>query len=61
MTHSKVDQALKIAIGGLLVALAFLIVYTMQEHIVDVGDRAPNFTVTTDRGQRVKLEFRRIG
>jgi cytochrome c biogenesis protein CcmG/thiol:disulfide interchange protein DsbE len=53
MTHSKVDQAIKIALGGLMVALAFLIVYTMQEHIVDVGDSAPNFTVTTENGQRM--------
>ncbi|HYL35451.1 MAG TPA: TlpA disulfide reductase family protein [Bryobacteraceae bacterium] len=53
MTHSRVDQALKIAIGGLLAALGFLIAYTMQEHIVDVGDHAPNFTIITDRGQRI--------
>jgi cytochrome c biogenesis protein CcmG, thiol:disulfide interchange protein DsbE len=55
MTHSKVDQALKVVIGGLLVALAFLIVYSMQDHIVDVGDHAPNFSVTGDAGQKVSL------
>jgi cytochrome c biogenesis protein CcmG/thiol:disulfide interchange protein DsbE len=53
MTHSKVDQALKIVIGGLLAALAFLIVYSMQEHIVEAGDHAPNFVVTTQNGQRI--------
>jgi cytochrome c biogenesis protein CcmG, thiol:disulfide interchange protein DsbE len=54
MTHSKVDQVLKIAIGGGLVALAALVVYTMQEHIVDVGDSAPNFTITADNGQKIR-------
>ena len=53
MTHSKVDQGLKLAIGGLLVALAALIVYTMQDHVVDVGDHAPSFTVTADNGKRI--------
>ena len=53
MTHSKVDQALKLTTGALLVALAALIVYTMQEHVVDVGDHAPNFTITADNGKRI--------
>jgi cytochrome c biogenesis protein CcmG/thiol:disulfide interchange protein DsbE len=59
MTHSKVDQMLKVAIGGLLVALAALIVYTMQDHVVGVGDRAPNFTITTADGKTVSpADFR---
>jgi len=53
MTHSKVDQALKIAIGALLALLAFVIVYTMQDHITEVGDRAPNFAVITNRGTTI--------
>lgn len=53
MTHSKVDQLIKVAIGALTAALAFVIIYTMQEHIVQEGDRAPNFTITTDNGKRV--------
>jgi cytochrome c biogenesis protein CcmG/thiol:disulfide interchange protein DsbE len=55
MAHSKVDQALKIGIVGMLAALAFVIVNTMGEHVVQVGDRAPNFTVTTDTGKRIAL------
>ena len=51
--HSKVDQGLKIAIGALLAALGFVIVWSMQEHIVGVGDSAPSFTVTTDSGARI--------
>ena len=38
MTHSKVDLAIKMGIAVLLVALGFLIVWSMQEHIVKVGD-----------------------
>jgi thiol-disulfide isomerase/thioredoxin len=53
MTHSKVDQAIRIGIGALTVALAFVIVYTMQEHIVQGGDRAPNFNITTDSGKQI--------
>ena len=53
MTHSKVDQGLKLTIGGLLVALAALIVYSMQDHVVGVGDQAPNFTITTNSGKTV--------
>lgn len=55
MAHSKVDQALKIGIGVGLAALGFLIVNTMNAHVVKVGDRAPNFTVTTDTGKQISL------
>lgn len=53
MTYSKVDQALKVAIGVLLAALGFVIVYTMQDHITEVGDKAPAFHITTDRGATI--------
>jgi cytochrome c biogenesis protein CcmG, thiol:disulfide interchange protein DsbE len=52
-THSKVDQALKVTIGALLAALAFVVVYTMKDHITQQGDQAPNFSVTTDRGAAI--------
>src|SRR5258708_13469776 len=52
MTQTKVDQAIKGAIGVLLVALAFVIVYTMQDHIVVAGDTAPNFKLTADNGKQ---------
>jgi peroxiredoxin len=51
MAHSKVDQALKVAIGAGLLALGYLIVSTIQVHVVAEGERAPNFQVTTDKGQ----------
>jgi peroxiredoxin len=51
MTHSKVDLVIKGTIGALLAALAFVIVWSMQEHIVGVGDTAPNFSITTTAGE----------
>ncbi|HEV2687064.1 MAG TPA: TlpA disulfide reductase family protein [Bryobacteraceae bacterium] len=53
MTHNKLDQGLKFAIAGLLGVLAWVIVYSMQEHIVGVGDTAPNFTVRADNGMQI--------
>ncbi|MBV9769163.1 MAG: TlpA family protein disulfide reductase [Bryobacterales bacterium] len=53
MTHSKVDLAIKGSIGALLIALAFVIVWSMQEHIVGAGDTAPNFTITTSSGDQI--------
>jgi len=56
MDHRKVDAWIKIAIGVLLIALAWVIVNTMREHIVEVGDTAPSFTVTAENGTRVSLD-----
>lgn len=55
MTHSKVDQAIKVTIGALLVALAFVIVHTIAEHVVETGDKAPNFSINAENGQRLSL------
>jgi len=56
MTHSKVDLAIKGAIGALLVALAAVIVWSMQQHVVQVGDKAKDFTLTADNGTQVALK-----
>jgi cytochrome c biogenesis protein CcmG, thiol:disulfide interchange protein DsbE len=58
MSHSKahsakVDLAIKGAIGALLVALALVIVWSMEEHIAGVGDKAPNFAITTTAGEKI--------
>ena len=53
MNQSRVDQTIKLSIGILLVALAWVIVRTMQEPIVDAGDTAPKFTVTADSGIKI--------
>jgi cytochrome c biogenesis protein CcmG, thiol:disulfide interchange protein DsbE len=56
MTHSKVDLAIKGTIAALLVALAAVIVWSMQPHVVQVGDQAKNFTLTADNGQQISLK-----
>ncbi len=53
MAHSKVDQAIKVAIGAGLVALAFVVANAVQTHIVGVGDSAPGFRITTDKGLQI--------
>lgn len=53
MSHSKVDLAIKGVIAALLVALAFVVVWSMQDHIVQAGDTAPNFTITTTAGDTI--------
>jgi cytochrome c biogenesis protein CcmG, thiol:disulfide interchange protein DsbE len=53
MTHSKVDLAIKGTIAALLIALGFVVVWSMEEHIVGVGDTAPNFSITTSAGDTV--------
>jgi len=53
MAKNKVDQAIKVIIGALLVVLAGVVVYTMQDHIVQVGDKAPDFTITTSSGATI--------
>ncbi len=52
MNQTRVDQAIKAAIAVLLMALAWVIVYTMQDHIVVAGDTAPNFTLTAENGKQ---------
>ncbi|HLK19954.1 MAG TPA: TlpA disulfide reductase family protein [Bryobacteraceae bacterium] len=48
--RNKIDLAIKAATGVLLVVLALVIVYSVQDHVVGVGDTAPNFRVKTEKG-----------
>jgi cytochrome c biogenesis protein CcmG/thiol:disulfide interchange protein DsbE len=50
MKRNRIDLAIKAATAVLLVALALVIVYSVQDHVVSVGDSAPNFRVKTDGG-----------
>jgi peroxiredoxin len=47
------NNAIRIAIGGLFCVLAWVIYNSMEERIVDVGDVAPSFALTTDSGLRI--------
>lgn len=54
MTKTKTDLAIKVLIGFLLVALVVVIAGTLNERVVKAGDTAPDFTITTDRGQKIR-------
>ena len=56
MQRSKTDQFLKAGIAVLLGVLTFVIYDSIHERIVQVGDTAPEFTVTTDTGRTVSRE-----
>ena len=53
MINSRTDTAIKLTIGVLLCALAWVIFGSMRERVIDVGDTAPEFAVTTDRGLKI--------
>lgn len=51
----RAGQAILAVMVILGIALAWVIVNSMRDHVVQVGDRAPNFSITTDSGQAVSL------
>ena len=53
MKQDKIDLAIKAATAVLLVVLVFVIVNTIQEPVVQVGDRAPSFSIKTESGNEV--------
>ena len=53
MTTSRIDTAIKIAIAALFCVLVWVIAGATRERIINVGDTAPAFAVTTDRGQAI--------
>jgi len=50
MEAKKVDQWIKIGIGVLLGALAWVIFTTLQEPLIVEGSQAPKFTIKSDTG-----------
>jgi cytochrome c biogenesis protein CcmG/thiol:disulfide interchange protein DsbE len=56
MNRNRIDLAVKVATGVLLVVLAAVIVYSVQDHVVGVGDSAPNFRVKTESGAVITPE-----
>ncbi len=53
MGANKTNRILQASIGLLMVLLALVIVDSFREKIVNVGDKAPDFRVTTDSGRVV--------
>ena len=58
MANKKLERALQVSIAVLLVALIGIVADAVREKITEVGDTAPNFTLTADDGKRVtRSEF----
>jgi cytochrome c biogenesis protein CcmG, thiol:disulfide interchange protein DsbE len=53
MGKSKADRALVAALAVLFLGFIFLIRDLFEQRIVDVGDKAPEFAVTTNTGRRI--------
>ena len=51
--RNKTDLVLKLALAAGTIALCAVVAGTLQPKVVDKGDTAPKFTVTTDQGQTV--------
>jgi peroxiredoxin len=48
-----VGLALKIGLAVLVAAFLFVVSGTLQQRVIEQGDKAPSFTVTTDQGQKL--------
>ena len=56
---NKVDLALKALIVVLTVAIVFVVSQSLEQKVVDKGDRAPKFAVVTDQGPTIsKSDFK---
>jgi len=55
---STTDRILQLSIVVLLCAFAYVIFISINEHIVQVDDSAPNFSITADNGRTItRAEF----
>jgi peroxiredoxin len=52
---SKTDRILRYAIGLLMCTFVYVIFVALHERIIEVGDAAPDFSVTADNGRTVSL------
>jgi peroxiredoxin len=53
MQTARTDRILQVSIGVLLAAFVYVIFVSLYEHIVVVGDTAPDFSITADNGQTI--------
>ena len=52
----RTDRILQLSIGVLLCAFVYVIFLSLNEHIVQVGDTAPEFSVTADNGRTISAD-----
>jgi len=50
LQSNRVDLGLKVLIGVLTVAVVLVVSGTLEQKVIEQGDRAPDFKVTTDQG-----------
>lgn len=50
MQSNRVDLGLKVLIGVLTVAVVLVVSGTLEQKVIEQGDKAPDFKVTTDQG-----------
>jgi cytochrome c biogenesis protein CcmG/thiol:disulfide interchange protein DsbE len=55
MKNSSIDRTLQVGILVLTVGLMALLYTTIHEKLVNVGDSAPDFTITAENGKPVSL------
>lgn len=53
MPISNTDRSLVVLLTIAVLGFVFTIRDVFQEHVVEAGDRAPNFTITTDSGRSI--------
>jgi thiol-disulfide isomerase/thioredoxin len=53
MQSVKINLTIRAAIGLLLVAFVYVIYASIREHVIAVGDSAPEFSVTAEGGRAV--------
>ncbi len=53
MGANRAERYIRISIAVLLAVLGAVIADGFQEHVVNVGDKAPDFRITTDSGRTV--------
>lgn len=50
---ARIDRILQLSIAVLLCTFVYVIYQSMYEHIVQVNDMAPDFSITADNGQTI--------
>ncbi len=56
MKPGKSERYLQILIAGLVIAFGWVVYDSLRNRVVEAGDSAPGFTVTTDSGRTISLD-----
>jgi peroxiredoxin len=51
--QNKLDLFLKLGIAALVAVLCAVVAGTLNQHVTEKGDTAPNFKITTDQGRTI--------